>query len=127
MLTAQSSFAFGDRRRPEAIAMLSPILARWGLRLDFDDEQVAGLHNAEVLGVGIPVDLPGKLVADARSGCAMQAEGLVASCRIGRGHALIVADAALLEQAPEAEISARRIALQNLIDAARNRGAVPGN
>ncbi len=39
MLTAQSSFAFGDRRRPEAIAMLSPILSRWGLRLGFDDDQ----------------------------------------------------------------------------------------
>ena len=41
-LTAATTFALGDRRRPQDIVLLSPILARWGLRLEFDAEQAAG-------------------------------------------------------------------------------------
>ena len=33
MLTFESAYALGDRRRPQDMAMLSPILSRWGLRL----------------------------------------------------------------------------------------------
>jgi hypothetical protein len=120
MLTAQSAFGFGDRRRPEAIAMLSPILARWGLRLEFDSEQQAGLHEVDLLGAALPVNLPGVLVTiGGKTRCALHAGGLAAICRIGRGRAMIVADAALFEEAPAAQAAARRAVLQTLIDAAR--------
>jgi hypothetical protein len=102
MLTADSTYALGDRRRPQDIVLLSPILARWGLELRFDEDQPAGEHDAarESAGAALPVNLPGQFASrpgghDAR--CAIVREGLVARCRIGRGRALIVADAALFE------------------------------
>ena len=33
-LTEDSAFAIGDRRRPQDVVLLSPILARWGLELE---------------------------------------------------------------------------------------------
>jgi hypothetical protein len=127
MLTAQSAYAFGDRRRPESMVMLSPILARWGLVLEFDAEQPGGLRDAELLGSKIPVDLPGRLAAmRGKARCALLAEGLAASCRIGKGGALVVADAALLEPAPPEQIAGRSAALHRLIDAARRTDSVSG-
>ena len=56
MLTAESAFAPGDPRRPQDIAMLSPILARWGLELEFDEAQEAGEPSGRDSGgaVGCP-------------------------------------------------------------------------
>ena len=99
MLTADSTFPLGDRRRPQAIAMLQPLLRHWGLRLDFDAEQPAGERRANAFGTDMPVDLPGKLVRIGRRGpCVLAVEGIAARCRIGRGMVLIVADAALFEE-----------------------------
>ena len=105
-LTAASSFALGDRRRPQDIVLLSPILARWGLRLEFDAGQAAGEH-AVALGEGLvlPVNLPGGFASLAGgrpdASCRIEAEGLVADCRIGSGRVLAIADAALFEPADE--------------------------
>jgi hypothetical protein len=101
-LTAASAFALGDRRRPQDIVLLSPILARWGLRLEFDAEQPAGEHTAALGdGVAIPVDLPGRFVTvaggRADSLCRLSALALVAECRVGNGKVFAIADAALFE------------------------------
>jgi hypothetical protein len=96
LLTWESRFALGDRRRPQDAVLLSPILARWGLELRFDEDQAEGEHD---LG-GLPVNLPGVLAARPggfESRCVIEHSGLVADCAIGKGHATIVADAALLE------------------------------
>lgn len=102
MLTEESPFPLGDKRRPHDVVLLSPILAHWGLQLRFDAEQQGGTHAVPVLGAQMPVDLHGRLVAAPASkargaSCAVLAEGLAARCRIGRGDALIIADAALLD------------------------------
>ncbi len=100
MLTADTRFSLGDRRRPQDVVLLSPILARWGLRLEFDDAQPAGQRDIAVPGGSLPVNLPGTLaVAGAASKCRILAGGIAAQCRIGRGGALIIADAALFEPA----------------------------
>jgi hypothetical protein len=101
MLTQESAFALGDRRRPQDVALVSPILARWGLQLQFDESQAGGLR--ENTGEHLPINLAGSLSVipgghDAR--CAIGMAGLVARCEIGRGHAVLVADAAVLESAP---------------------------
>jgi hypothetical protein len=121
MLTADSTYTLGDRRRPQDIVLLSPILARWGLELRFDEDQPAGEHDAarENAGAALPVNLPGQFAPrpgghDAR--CAIVREGLVARCRIGRGRALIVADAALFE--PSDADGKRAAALDSLLEAA---------
>ncbi|WP_068072037.1 Gldg family protein [Novosphingobium lentum] len=116
-LTWDSAFAPGDRRRPQDIALLSPILARWGLQLLFDETRVPGEHSVQP--GAIPVNLPGELTL--RQGgfdahCAIAANGLVARCRIGRGRALIVADAAMLE--PADDTAARVAALGALLEEA---------
>jgi len=98
MLTADSAFALGDRRRPQDIAMLSPILGRWGLRLEFDQGQPAGPRVAHVLGAAMPVDLAGRFaVTSTDSLCRIAGEGLLAECRIGKGRLVAIADAALLD------------------------------
>ena len=120
-LTADSDFALGDRRRPQDIVLLSPILARWGLRLEFDEDQPLGEHAVALSeGLTVPVNLPGRFVAvrggRRDSACRLIAEGLAAECRVGRGRALAIADAALFERPenPAAE-PARRDALASLL------------
>ena len=99
MLTEHSEYGLGDVRRPQTLAMLSPILARWGLELllpDLPEAEGAVDWN----GTQVPVIAPGRfaLAGDGHeSDCTLSAQGLVASCRIGEGTALLVADAALLE------------------------------
>lgn len=116
-LTEASTFALGDRRRPQDIVLLSPILARWGLRLEFDAEQVAGEHAAAVSeGVAVPVNLPGRFAVmtggRADAVCRIEAEALLAVCRVGRGRVLAIADAALFERADD---PVRRAALDALL------------
>ena len=100
MLTWDSTFAIGDRRRPQDTVLLSPILKRWGLELRFDEDQPSGAREI----AGIPVNLPGMLALTGQppapslaTSCRIEAGGLLAECRIGRGGALVVADAAVLE------------------------------
>lgn len=99
MLTAESAYGLGDKRAPLMMAMLSPILARWGLSMTFDP--ASSPKQALVAGVPpIPVQRPGSLALTAtghESSCEIRREGLIAACRIGAGHALIVADAAMVE------------------------------
>ncbi len=98
LLTAHSRFHIGDRRRPQDVVLLSPILARWGLELEFDPEQPEGERLVDIGALEIPVNFAGRLgpTGDG-SDCTFAGGGLVARCRIGEGHATIVADAALFE------------------------------
>ena len=120
-LTAQSAFALGDRRRPQDLVLLSPILARWGLRLEFDAGQAPGEHTVSLGdGVAIAVNLPGRFVVvpggRQDSSCRLGAKALMAECRIGRGKIVALADAALFEPTPDAMSEAeRRTALGSLL------------
>lgn len=122
MLTAQSRYALGDRRRPEDMVMLSPILARWGLRLEFDEDQPSGERQAEWAGRPFPVALPGAfaLVPGSRQ-CRILAQGLGARCAVGRGRVLAIADAALLDDAAEGGPAERASLLRTLLDEAAAR------
>ena len=101
MLTEHSHFALGDPRRPHGVVLLSPILRRWGLELQFDDAQPAGEHDVPLFDLSLPVDLPGRFQLLAKEegagACALYGEGLAAECAIGKGRVLILADAALLD------------------------------
>lgn len=116
-LTWDSQYPIGDRRRPQDVVLLSPILGRWGLELLFDDGQPGG--ERESAGNDLPVNLPGQLAR--RPGgvdavCDIGPERLIARCRIGKGRALIVADAALLE--PVDSPDSRAESLRRLADEA---------
>ena len=107
MLTSHSEFAIGDKRRPQDVALLSPILARWGLELEYDPEAHDEVKVVSGIGDGIPTRLAGRFrIRDEEKGpataCVLKADRLVAKCEIGRGKALIVADAAVFDEADHA-------------------------
>lgn len=115
MLTGHSAFALGDRRRPQDVVMLSPILRHWGLELRFDESQPAGEREVELLGARVPVNLPGHLAALPNGRCAIEGGGLAARCRIGAGEVLCVADAALFENGTNGDDAPRREALMAIL------------
>ena len=98
MLTGRSRFAIGDRRRPQDVILLSPILDHWGLRLEFDIGRAPGIALVESGGAVIPVNLPGQFADVAGdSDCTIEANAILARCRIGAGRAIVLADAAMLD------------------------------
>lgn len=115
MLTRHSRFPVGDRRRPQDVVLLSPILARWGLELQFDEDQPAGEQTILIDGIAVPVDLGGRLRVMADSRCALAGDGLVARCRIGAGKVLVLADAVVLDDAEAGDPELRRAALARIL------------
>jgi hypothetical protein len=101
LLTGDSRFEVGDKRRPQDVALLSPILSHWGLELRFDDNQPEGERQVEIDGFTLPVNAAGRFAHfpsdEPATQCSPRAGGLVADCRIGKGRAVIVADAALFD------------------------------
>ncbi|WP_133364847.1 Gldg family protein [Qipengyuania sediminis] len=110
LLTRHSRFAPGDPRRPLDVALLSPILARWGLKLRFEDKGGAGA--TDLAGTRLPLDEAGTLHATAGSSCRALAGAVAMRCPIGRGEVVVFADAAILDD-PE-----HRPALRALLKAA---------
>lgn len=125
MLTFHSAFALGDRRRPQDIIKLDPILARWGLRLmRGDDDGDAHGETVDLDGLAMPVAIPGTFTLTAGSGCKLSHDGLIVQCKIGRGRVLAVADAALLEPDEHADADSEShrkvlLALLNRLESAR--------
>ena len=98
MLTGGTHFAIGDRRRPQDVALLSPILAHWGLTMEFDVEAPEGFALVDGGRVPIPVNRAGRFALTPGGGaCTLAARRVLARCRIGKGSATILADAATLD------------------------------
>ncbi len=128
MMTGDSRFGLGDRRRPQDVALLSPILARWGLELQFDEQQAPGLHMLDHFGDALPVNLPGRLeVLPGHQECSIpMEEALLAHCVVGQGQVLVVADAAMLDIAgpyPSSEQAVSMLALHIFGDFGENAGS----
>lgn len=117
LLTHHSAYPLGDRRRSQDVVLISPILSRWGLVLQFDEAQPQGEREAEAFGEALPVNLPGRFALfGGNPGCDLSGDGLGALCRIGRGRVLALADAALLESGGDPLADARRsAALEGLL------------
>ena len=120
-LSGESRFHIGDRRRPQDVVLISPILARWGLELQFDTQQPDGDRKVPYKDSSLPVNLAGEFAlrdpaGGAPSDCTLQADGLVAQCEVGEGRVLLVADATVLENG--AQEGGRSTALDALVSAA---------
>ena len=88
----------GDPRRAPSIGLLDPLLAHWGLRLEPAEMNDAGPRETyTVENRQIAVAWAGNW-RTGKAGCRAEAEGLIADCRIGKGHALLVADADMLDE-----------------------------
>ena len=122
LLTRHSEFSIGDRRRPQDVVLLSPILKRWGLELQFDETQAVGERWVEAYDGTFPVNLPGSFKAvepGAPSECNVSETGLLAQCLVGEGRVTLLADAAILDWEGEAAVPPKRAgSLDNLIAAA---------
>jgi hypothetical protein len=116
MLTEESAFAIGDKRRPQDIVMLSPILKHWGLSLEFETEDEFGEGPMMAMGMEVPVNMPGRLLVSDPVHCRSWEQNLIATCRIGQGRVLVLADAAVLERADNWGIAGKSFGL--LLEAA---------
>jgi ABC-type uncharacterized transport system len=87
-----SEFPLGDNRRPLFTSFLSPLFKHWGLELvmpmETDEEQ------ATVVEVGGQ-----RLSVVSHGNCKIDASLLVANCNVGKGRAILMADADMLEDA----------------------------
>ena len=90
LLEWPSKRPLGDPLRPSPMFMDTGLLAHWGLRLDAPrerGEQIRNLGSYRIVTVS-----PGHLAGT----CDVRDDGLEARCTIGKGHAIIVADADFL-------------------------------
>ena len=115
MLTRVSRFPVGDRRRPQDVVLLSPILTHWGLDLLFDEDQAEGEREVEIDGAAIPLDLAGSFRLRPGARCALSGDAVLVRCRIGKGHVVALADAAVLDDPEGGALDARRAALRKLM------------
>lgn len=111
MLTSHSDFALGDKRRPQDVILLSPILTHWGLTLTFDPDQREAERVVQLAGSAVPVALAGKFSILPGGSCEISGEGILARCRIGRGTVTVLADAAVLDDASDGDADPSREAI----------------
>jgi hypothetical protein len=91
MLEWPSEKPLGDLTRPPAMFADTGLLAHWGVRLDAPAQR--GPRQAKIAGFDMLAMSPGSLSGS----CPASSEGLAAHCRIGRGEAIVIADADLLD------------------------------
>jgi hypothetical protein len=91
MLEWPSARPLGDPLRPPPMFVDTGLLQHWGLRLDAPDVQ--GEQKQKVAGYPVLTVSPGTLAG----GCRISDGGLVADCDIGKGRAIVVADADFLD------------------------------
>ena len=92
MLEWHSERPLGNPLRPPPAFADTGLLAHWGLRLDAPDTR--GPVERKVAGQRIMFASPGRLAGR----CAIEDDGLVARCALGKGRATIVADADFLDE-----------------------------
>lgn len=95
-LAASGTLPLLDVRRPPERGLLDPLLSHWGVRLEETEEDDVVDH---LTGPGgrrrLALFRPGGFAATGNS-CRIAGKPWLARCRIGRGEALLVADADLL-------------------------------
>ena len=115
MLEWADARPLGDPTRPPPMFMDTGLLGHWGLRLDAPDQRRD--REIELAGRTVTARSPGSL----HGACALSEDGVVARCTIGKGEALIVADADFLDWTREAQGQAGRLALLAALDRLERR------
>lgn len=97
-----SLYPLGDKRRPLFTSMLSPLFAYWGVELVLPLEVEVPASMRKIGVFHFRTVTPGEWLpkeSAAKNRCAILAKGLLADCRVGRGRAVLVADADFLDAA----------------------------
>jgi ABC-type uncharacterized transport system len=95
-----SLYPLGDKRRPLFTSLLSPLFSHWGLELVLPMADQQAIAMREVDGLNIRTQTPGEWLPKARKAsaqCGIAVHKLLADCRVGKGRALLLADADLLD------------------------------
>jgi hypothetical protein len=99
-LAWESSYPLGDRRRPLFTSLLSPLLAHWGVDLVLKTDGETRDIIREIGGHTIRTQTLGGWVrtgdAKDKPQCKISESTVIASCKIGAGQAILLADADLL-------------------------------
>ena len=98
LLEWPSDHPLGDPRRAPIAFADTGLLRHWGLRLDAPDER--GPRQSALGGERILTASPGTIVR-VGGACAVADAGLAATCDLGQGRAVIVADADFLNLGPD--------------------------
>ena len=99
MLSGEYDLPIGDPRRPVDMALIPPVVARWGLAVRYDEAQGAKPVDSRFSETYLPLVLSGEVeITDpAAADCTLEAYGAAARCRVGAGQAVLIADAAIFE------------------------------
>jgi hypothetical protein len=92
-----SRFPIGDQRRAPFVDLLDPLYSHWGLELNLIYGFDVPIQTRQLGGATVAVASPGRWNT-VGTACVVAAGGLTADCQIGKGHALLVADADLLDE-----------------------------
>ncbi|MEH6756118.1 MAG: DUF4350 domain-containing protein [Parasphingorhabdus sp.] len=101
MLVWPTALPLGDKRRPLASGLLSPLLSHWGLALQMPDATGSGrveleFPQATVSTVGIGTFKPIAEPDESHAECALSIAHVMVRCKVGQGAAIILADADFL-------------------------------
>jgi len=90
-----TGYALGDARRPPTDDGLGPLLAHWGLSLSTGGQGGVAVRDigARRIVLAAPGRLAGQESLEGQGDCAVSKDGLIARCAIGKGRAIVVADA----------------------------------
>jgi hypothetical protein len=88
-----SELPLGDIRRAPAIGLLDPLLTHWGLRMDPPNAPAAVVENVQSRRLALFA--PGRFTSKSPS-CTVGTTSHIARCRLGRGGAILLADADMM-------------------------------
>lgn len=97
-----SLYSIGDKRRPLFTSLLSPLFSHWGLELVLPVTEKVPLVIVNVDGLQIRAQTLGAwqdTKTRASASCVIAETDLLADCAVGKGRALLVADADFLDAA----------------------------
>ena len=96
-----SLYPLGDKRRPLFTSLLSPVFTHWGLELVLPITDDSPRAIRRISAFNIRTVTPGEWLPKGRLSqrCSISSKGLLADCRIGKGRAVLLADADMLDVA----------------------------
>jgi hypothetical protein len=92
LLRWPSGYSLTDTRRPPLTSLLDPLMTHWGLTLE---PATMGFTERRILASGAMTELAGAsyFTAAKDTPCSLAEQGLIAYCRLGKGRAVLIADA----------------------------------
>jgi hypothetical protein len=95
-----SLYPIGDKRRPLFTSLLSPLFAHWGVELVLPIDDAGPMALRQMDGLSIRTQTPGEwrpTAGDEAATCRIGRETIYADCAVGKGRAILIADADLLD------------------------------